>query len=454
MTTAAAAAPPPAFDLLVEGCTLVPAAFEAPLADAAIGISGGRFAFVGPARDLPAGATARTRLRAEGHLAIPGLVNVHTHTILTMVRGVAEDMGFAPAYTPGVPQGHMVTEEEAVALARLGALEAMLFGSTLINDTYVHTALTLPAMAELGLRVFSCNRIHDVDFSGVSQGRWDYDPAIGARTLAEAEALVQRFHGRADARTGVQLAAHAPDTCSTRFLRTIGEASRRLGIPVQTHLAQSKVEVARIRERDGLTPAELLEEVGLLDDRLVAAHCIHLTEGDIARIGRAGVRVAHIPKGNATGGTIAPTRALADAGAVLTLATDNMHADMVEAMRWALAMGRVQRGAVEESWQPEHMLHAATEAGAAAMGLGGELGAVRPGWRADLVLLDLRRPHLTPHNDPLGTVMHTGHGRDVAHVVVEGEVVVRDGRPTRADMEEVCRRGAEAAAALWARARG
>jgi len=445
---------PPAFDLLVEGCTLLPAAFEAPITDAAIGVTAGRFAFVGPARDLPPGSTAAVQLRAPGHLAIPGLVNVHTHTILSMVRGVAEDMGFAPAYTPGVPQGHMVREEEAVALARLGALEAMLFGSTLINDTYVHTALTLPAMAELGLRVFACNRIHDVDFSGVSQGRWTYDPAIGEATLAEAEALVGRFHGRPDARTGVQLAAHAPDTCSTTFLKRIGETSRRLGIPVQIHLAQSRVEVARIRERDGMTPAELLEDVGLLKERLVAAHCIHLTETDVARIGRARLRVAHIPKGNATGGTIAPTRALVEAGARLCLATDNMHADMVEVMRWALAMGRVQRGAVEASWQPEHMLHAATAEGAAAMGLAGELGAVRPGWRADLVLLDMQRPHLVPHEDPLGTMLHNAHGRDVAHVIVEGEVVVRDGRPTRADMESICREGAAAAAALWRRARG
>lgn len=445
---------PPFFDLLVEGCTLIPAAFSSPISDAAIGITDGRFVFVGATKDLPQGTSAKQRLRGHGHLAIPGLINVHTHTILSMVRGVAEDMGFAPAYTPGVPQGHMVTEDEAVALARLGALEAMLFGSTLINDTYVHTALTLPAMAELGLRVFSCNRIHDVDFSGVSKGRWEYDQAIGEKTLAEAEALVQRFHGLPDARTGVQLAAHAPDTCSTSFLKTIGEASRRMGIPVQTHLAQSKVEVARIRERDGKTPAELLDEVGLLDNRLVAAHCIHLTSDDILRIGRAGVRLAHIPKGNATGGTIAPTRALVDAGAKLTIATDNMHADMVEVMRWALAMGRVQRGSVEDSWQPEHMLYAATEEGAAAMGLTGEIGAVLPGYRADMVLLEMRRPHLIPHNDPLGTMMHTAHGRDVAHVIVEGEVVVRDGRPTRVDMEEICRKGAAAADALWRRARG
>jgi 5-methylthioadenosine/S-adenosylhomocysteine deaminase len=87
------------------------------------------------------------------------------------------------------------------------------------------------------------------------------------------------------------------------------------------------------------------------------------------------------------------------------------------------------------------------------MGMVGELGRIAPGFRADLIAVDLRRPHLVPHNDPLGTLVHTGMGRDVSHVVVEGEMVVQDGRPTRCDMEQVIRDGAAAAAALWERAR-
>ncbi len=437
------------FDLLIEGCTLIPHAFAPPIENAAIGITDGRFVHVGA---LPPGAQATRRITLCNHLVLPGLINVHTHTILSMVRGVAEDMGFAPAYTPGVPQGHMVREDEAIALARLGALEAMLAGSTLINDTYVHTDITLPAMAELGLRVFSCNRIHDVDFSGIAHGRWEHHSAIGETTLNQAMALAQRFHGGADLRTGVQLAAHAPDTCSTDFLHRVRDASQRGGLRVQTHLSQSKVEVRRIRERDGMSPPELLDSIGLLNDHLVAAHCIHLSDSDIALIGRSGLHVAHIPKGNATGGTIAPTRRLMAAGAKLTLATDNMHADMIEVLRWALNMGRVQTGDVTDDWQPEHMLHAATEGGAAAMGLAGQLGRIETGFRADLIAVDLRRPHLVPHNDPLGTLVHTGMGRDVSHVVVEGEVVVDEFRPTRCDMDQVLRDGAAAAAALWARA--
>jgi 5-methylthioadenosine/S-adenosylhomocysteine deaminase len=439
-------------DLLVEGAhvlTADPARPEIPAGRVAI--ANGRLVSVGPAEGPPP-AAARV-LEGRGLIALPGLVNVHTHAILTMVRGVAEDMGFAPAYTPGVPQGHMVREEEAVALARLGALEAMKFGSTLIGDSYVHQHLTLPAMGELGLRVVGCGRIHDVDFSGVSRGRWDYDPATGRRTLDAALALHERFAGAMDGRLGVQLAAHAPDTCSTAFLREVRAAREATGMTVTTHLAQSRIEVERIRERDGMTPTELLDETGLLCDRLIGAHCLFMTPSDVERAGRAGLHVAHIPKGNATGGTMAPTPALRAAGANLCLSTDNMHADMVEVMRWALCVGRLQAGGVREDWQPEDVFAMATVNGARAMGLGDEIGRLVPGMKADLVLVDAHRPHFAPLLDALGALVHVGQGRDVRHVLVDGRLVVEDGRATLVDEEAVMREAQAAAEALWIRAR-
>jgi 5-methylthioadenosine/S-adenosylhomocysteine deaminase len=441
-------------DTLVTADTVLTGVPSAPpIDDAAIAITDQRIAWLGRVRDLPPDFAATKRIDLAGHVITPGLVNVHTHAILTMVRGVAEDLGFAPAYTPGIPQGHMVHPDEAVALARLGACEAMLFGSTLINDTYVHADITLPAMAELGLRVHACNRIHDVDFAGVSTGRWAHDAAIGERTLGEALALVQRFHGAHGGRTGVQLAAHAPDTCSDSFLATIAETARAHGLRVATHLSQSTVENRRIAERSAKTPAELLDSVGLLNDRLIAAHCIHVTPADIARIGAAGVTVAHIPKGNATGGTMAPTLKLQAAGARIALGTDNMHADMVEVMRWAVAISRLQAGGVTGGWQPEDAFAMATLEGARAMGLEDDIGSLAVGKKADLIALDFRRVHLTPAPDPLGTLVHVAQGRDVALVMVDGEVIVADGRPTRVDVDVIRRAAAAAAAALWARAK-
>ena len=192
----------------------------------------------------------------------------------------------------------------------------------------------------------------------------------------------------------------------------------------------------------------------MLNDRLTAAHCIHVGEDDIARIGRAGIHVAHIAKGNATGATIAPTQKLRAAGAKLALGTDNMHADMVEVMRWALAVGRIQLGSVTDEWQPETVFEMATMAGARAMGLEDEIGSIEVGKRADLVAFDFRRPHLTPATHALGNLVHVAQGRDVELVVVDGDVVVEDGRPTLVDAEAIRRDAAAAIDALWKRARG
>jgi 5-methylthioadenosine/S-adenosylhomocysteine deaminase len=233
------------------------------------------------------------------------------------------------------------------------------------------------------------------------------------------------------------------------LLREVARAAEEQDYRVAIHLSQSRIENERVRARDGLSPAELLEQVGLLNDRLMAAHCLYLSESDIARAGAARITVAHVPKGNATGGAIAPIQELRRAGARVALATDNMHADMIEAMRWAVALGRVRAGSVVDDWQPIDALHMATEAGAAAMGLGDVLGRIEIGLFADLVVIDFRRPHLTPVIDPLGNLVHTAQGRDVETVIVGGEIVVDNGRPTRGNLEEIIRDGQRAARQLW-----
>jgi 5-methylthioadenosine/S-adenosylhomocysteine deaminase len=352
-----------------------------------------------------------------------------------------------------VPHGHEIAADEAVALARLGALEALLFGSTVMTDSFVHADATLPAMAELGLRVFACGRIHDVDFSRVHDGEWRYDPAIGDAALAATRALLRTHHGTHGGRAKIILAPHAPDTCSDQLLEQVAGLARETGLRVMIHLSQSPAENRVIRERSGVTPAALLARVGLLDDRLIAAHCIHVTPDDITRIGAAGVTVAHVPKGNATGGSMAPTPRLRAAGARLALGTDNLTQDMAEAMRWALAVARVQEGAVAPDWQPRDAFAMATTHGAAALGLDHEIGRLTAGRLADLVVFDFRRPHLAPCLDPLGTLVHDAQGRDVEHVFIDGRQVVRDGRPLLVDDVRIRADAQAVAERLWARAR-
>ncbi|MCU0899360.1 MAG: amidohydrolase family protein [Cypionkella sp.] len=439
-------------DLLIAGATILTAEAERPKIDKGwIEITGNRITSI---EDRPPPTIAPTTrvICGEGKVVTPGFVNVHTHAVLSMLRGVAEDMGFAPAYTLGVPHGHDVLPEEAHALAQLGGLEALLFGSTLINDSFTHQDIALAAMRDTGIRAWGCGRIHDVDFSRVHLGEWNYDRQIGTSTLGLAADLIDRFHDPVGLRTGVVLAPHAPDTCSADLLREVRALRDASGLCINTHVSQSRLEVKLIRERDGMSPVELLDEVGLLDHRLIAAHCIHLSPSDIARLGAARANIAHIAKGNQTHGHTAPTHALLGAGARLTLCTDNMHADMVELMRWALATGRLQQQGITPDWQPAKVFEAATINGARALGLDSDLGSLAVSKRADLVILDFRRPHLRPLTNVLGTLVHTAQGRDVDTVIVDGRVVVEGGEPVLVDRMAVIERAEAAARALWARA--
>ena len=389
-----------------------------------------------------------------GHVATPGFVNVHTHAVLSHARGMVEDAGFAPAYTPGVPHAYDVLEDDAIALAQLTALDAMLFGSTLINDMYVHDHATLPAMAELGLRVSTSAWLHDVDFGRVHERIWKHEPSIGERTMRDALDLAGRWQGACDGRTSVMLGPHAIDTCSRAFLRDVDVERKRLGVRVMTHLAQSYIEVEQVRRRDGMTPAELVDDVGLLDEQLIATHCTVMTESDIDRAGRAGITVAHAAKVNMTGGYLPLTSKLRRAGASIALGTDNMYGDMVESMRWTLVSGRLQEATVNEFWQSSDVFHMATLGGARSMGREHDLGSLAPGKKADLVLFDFRRAHLTPAHNPLATLVHVAQGRDVALVIVDGRIVVEDGHATLVDEKRIRDAGAAAATRLWARVRG
>jgi 5-methylthioadenosine/S-adenosylhomocysteine deaminase len=434
--------------ILTDTTILTPGA--APIARGFLAMAGGHILALGdmaalPAHDVPT-------LALPGHVLTPGLINIHTHAVLSLIRGIAVDMGFAPAYTPSVPQGHLIGPDDALALARLGALEALLGGSTTIVDSHVHAAHTAPAMCALGLRVWACERLHDVDLSRVRFGDWAPRAEIGEQRMAQVEALLREFHGGFDGRAQLMVMPHAPDTCSPALLRRAGEFSRVNGLKVSTHLSQSKLENAEVLRRDGCTPTQLLERCGLLDDNLIAAHCIHMSADDIARFGAAGATVAHVPNGNATGGAVANTTALRAAGANIALGTDNLTHDMAEQMRWALANARVHLGRVADDWQPEDALAMATANGAAALGQAGFLGRLAPGFAADVVAWDMRRPHLAPLLDALGMLVHDANARDVRHVWVAGAQVVRDGVALHADHAAVMADAQRVAEALWARA--
>ncbi len=437
-------------DLLIEaGLILALDTAGTAIADGAIAVKGRDIAAIGKAETLRAAWSPARRIGGRNRIALPGLINVHNHTPLMITRGMIEDIGYAPAYTKGVPQGHRLSAEEAHLLSRLGMYEALRAGCTTVVDYYRYPEGCASAAAELGVRATIGGRIHDADSEALSAGRYEHTTATRDATLAETQALIARWHGHDEGRIRCEYAPHAPDTCSRGLLEEVAALAAKHGGNVHTHLAQGPAENGIVLAREGLGSAQLLEAAGLLDRRLIAAHCIFLDPADIARCGKAGITVAHAPIGNARSGMAAPILALREAGARIALCTDTYSGDLFEAMRWAISIQRVrEHGRFVLS--AAEVLAWATREGAAAIGLADRIGSLETGKRADVILLDADSPRLAPVVDGAGIVVHSASGNDVRTAIVDGRVVMDDGAPTRADGAEIVRSAQAVASRLWA----
>ncbi len=392
---------------------------------------------------------ART-IDARRHLVVPGLVNSHNHTPLMITRGLVEDLSFAPMYTPSVPQGHWLSHEECELLALIGVFELLRAGSTTIVDYYRHPKAVAAAHARLGTRAIVAGRVHDADPQALAQGRYDWCDKIGYQTLEENALLIEHWDNYDGGRIRCDWAPHAPDTCSMHLLKRVAELAQRHGGNIHTHLAQSQSEVRVVRERDGMSPAELLDVTGLLGPSTIAAHCIHLSEADIQRCGQARIGVAYSPIGNARSGEIAPILRLQQAGSRISLCTDTMSGDLIEAMRWAVSMQRVK--SQEFVLDAATVLEWATLGGARVLGLENSIGKLEVGFKADMLLLDLDSPSLAPVIDGVGVLVHSASGKDVHTVIIDGRIVLENGLPTLADGPELLREAQACAARLWRKA--
>ncbi len=420
------------------------------ITDGAVAIEGPRIAAVGKSDDLRARYPGYALIRANSKVVLPGLANMHTHTVLTVLRGVAEDVGGSSVYGYMVPMALIMTDEERQAMAALGCLEAIRSGNTTLLETYRFLPGYAAAMAESGLRLVLSESTSDANLYKTRDGAYEHSPEVGEPFLRRTVDLIERWHGHDDGRITCQVAAHAPDTCSPDYLGKLLDLAEKYDVGRTIHLAQSAPEVEHIKGVHGCTSVEYLRRHDWLDSRLVGGHCTFFEGDDVDVFAASGAHVSHNAAINARRGNIAPVPELSERGTNIAMGSDNMSEDMIEVMRVGLMVNRIRRRD-RTTPTPDDVLDWATMGGARALDRAGELGSIEPGKRADLIIVDTDKPHLVPMVNPVSCIVHNAHAADVDTVIVDGRALMRNRQVLTMDETEVKRRAQQVTETLWDR---
>jgi len=428
-------------DLLVTGGILMTMNGQAEIVEnPAIGIRGDRIAFVRTGtKELPA---SREHLDASGCAILPGLVNTHTHAAMVCFRGLADDLPLMEWLERHIwpAEAKYVNRETVYAGTMLAVAEMILSGTTTFCDSYFYSSSVARAAVDAGMRAV------------VAQGFIDFptpDSPDPSRQIEIAETFVGTWRDRSPLVTP-SLFCHTPYTCSTQTLTTIKETARRIGVPFQTHLSETREEVDIIRGRFGKAPVEYLDSIGVLDEKTIAVHCNWMEESELDRLAARGVKVSHNPESNlklASG--MAPVPKMLRRGIAVGLGTDgcasNNDLDLFGEIATAAKIHKLMEmdPTAMDAWT---VLRMATIKGARVLGLEEEIGSVEPGKQADLILLDLDKPHFTPLYNLCSHLAYAARGSDVTTSVIAGKVIMKDRRLLTIDlpaaMEEVRRIGA------------
>lgn len=417
---------------------------EGVVADAELEIDDGRIAYAGPRRS--GGADHEL----TGRLLMPGLVNGHTHSAMTLQRGICDDDGFMPWLGAVQAVEQHLTRDDVAAGLDLAMLEMVASGTTTFADMYYWDEPLLERVGDVGMRVLAA----PASFAPETVGFPSASDADGAETTASTERLAERYAG--DERIRIAFGPHAPYTSPPEFLSDIAERSRRLGIPVHTHVSESRAEIADIAKRYGTTPAVHLERLGVVTDRLLAAHCVHVTEEEVGLLARSGAAASHNPVSNLKlGNGIAPFPEMLGAGVRLALGSDgvasNNTLDLFEEIKTATILHRgARRDAVVV--RAADVVDVATRGGAEAVGFP-DTGALEEGRLADVIALDVTGATAASLDlsDTASVVSHLGfaaRGTDVREVFIGGRHVYSGGRHLTLDADRVIDRARAASARL------
>jgi len=411
-------------DLRIDAAWIVPARPRgAVLANHSLLARGGRIAAIVPAREATKAWRATRHLSLPGHALLPGLVNLHTHAAMSLLRGYADDLPLMSWLNEHIwPAERRHANAEFVRDGtRLACLEMLRGGITCFNDMYFFPEAALEAASEAGMRIAAGLILVDFPTAYAS----DTDDYLG-KGLALRDAWSD--HPLAH----FCLAPHAPYTVGDRGLEKIATYAAQLDLPVHMHIHETDDEIQGGIASHGVRPLARLKALGLLGPNLIAVHAVHLVDAEISWLAQHGCHVAHCPASNlklASG--FAPVGKLLAAGVNVGLGSDgaasNNRLDLFSEMRLAALLGKGV--ANDPAALPAHQaLEMATLGGARALGLEDMIGSLEVGKAADMIAVDLDHPSTQPCYDPVSQLVYSAGREQVRHVWVAGRQVVEDGQ--------------------------
>ena len=434
-------------------------------------VDGGVIKEIGrPGMAAPEGAAV---LDAHDRLLIPGLVNAHTHSHGALSRGLPGDrVPLEVLLTTGPAIGGGRGVEDKYLSAQLSAIEMVRKGCTACYDLFVeYPAPSVAgvdavgrAYAEVGVRAVLAPMMSDRTLYQALPGLLDAIPEpararVEAMRMAPYETTVAACRDvlrgwpfdRARVRPG--LGPTIPMHCTDDFLRACRDLAREYDVPLQTHLAESRGQAVLGLKKYGKTLTGHLADLGLLGPRFSGAHGVWLDGDDVSRLADAGASVAHNPMSNLRlGNGVAAARMMLDRGLRVGVGTDSASSadsqNMFESLRWASYLSRIGTFDYRRWLTADEAFTLATAGSAGVLGMDGQIGRLAPGYRADIVFLDLTRPDYVPLNDVLLQLVFAESGAGVDSVMIDGQLVLDRGRLLTVDEQKV-RAAAEAAAARF-----
>jgi cytosine/adenosine deaminase-related metal-dependent hydrolase len=423
-------------------------------------LEGDRIAAVTPTR--PAGAD-RVYDR-PGRFVLPGLMNLHNHCFSEAVArthsedGAGRKNNQSIVYTVLLPltkRGiEILDSSERLDVARLGILQLLKGGNATVMEPFRNGIPEMfDAALEMGIRFYGAPYLFSsanaqADEKGVvryaSAGDGADDGGADLRTWDE---LYATWHGSDNGRIRLAMSPHATDTCGPDLLRAAAARARALDVPLTTHMAQSKSELAVIRARWDRTPAEYLDWLGVLGPDLLAAHCIDCSDDDLRLMAARGTTVLNCPRVFARAGITAAFGRFAGFGVRTLVGTDGYNMDLLGELNAAAMISKLAAGRAEVASSPE-LIDAVTVQAAAAIKRP-DLGEISPGATADLTVVDLSHPHLQPLFDPRRALVWLANRANIDMVIVGGRVLIEAGLYTGGNEAAITAAGAAAIQKIW-----